>query len=76
MLLIDDINQIAKEAGLSSSDPRIKQLAKAAYDLGRQHERKACAELCDEVWDGDADTYEYCRAANECAMAIRERGKP
>ena len=76
MLLLDDINRIANEAGLSSSDLRIKQLVKDAYDLGMQHERKACAELCDEVWDGDADTYDYYRAANECAKAIRERGKP
>ena len=40
MLLLDDINRIANEAGLSSSDLRIKQLIKDAYDLGRQHERQ------------------------------------
>lgn len=39
MLLIDDIKRLSTEAGLSSSDLRVKQLIKDAYDLGRQHER-------------------------------------
>jgi hypothetical protein len=39
MLTMDDIKRMAHGAGLSSSDLRVKQLAKAAYDLGCQHER-------------------------------------
>ena len=38
-------------------------------------EREACAKVCDDEWDGDADTYEYSIAANDCAAAIRARGE-
>jgi hypothetical protein len=72
MLLLDDINRIANEAGLSSSDLRIKQLVKDAYDLGMQHERKACAGLC-ETSLGPTATDFYGKVY---AKAIRERGKP
>jgi ATP:corrinoid adenosyltransferase len=42
-LTTDDINRIANEADLSSSDPRIKQLIKDAYSLGEERERDACS---------------------------------
>jgi hypothetical protein len=44
-----------------------------AFEAGRVAEREECAKVCDTVWNGDADTYEYSTAANECAEAIRER---
>lgn len=37
-------------------------------------EREACAKVCDTTWNGDADTYDYTEACNDCAEAIRERG--
>ena len=38
------------------------------------NERERCAKVCDSVWDGDADTYDYSVACNECAITIRELG--
>ena len=68
MLLLDDIKQMAHGAGLSSSDLRVKQLAKAAYDLGMQHEREACLQIVDDFVDVPyLDTTIH---------AIRSRGKP
>lgn len=32
---------------------------------------EACAAMCDNEWNGDADTYEANAAYNECADAIR-----
>jgi hypothetical protein len=43
--------------------------------IERFKEREACAKVCDDEWDGDADTYEYSIAANDCAAAIRARGE-
>ena len=43
-------------------------------ELVRADEREACAKVCDDEWDGDADTYEYSMAANSLAKAIRARG--
>jgi len=37
-------------------------------------EREACAKVCDTRWNGDADTYDYTEASNDCAAAIRARG--
>ena len=37
-------------------------------------ERERCAKVCDSVWNGDADTYDYSVACNECAITIRELG--
>jgi len=80
MLLLDDINKMAHGAGLSSSDLRVKQLAKAAYDLGMQHEREACAELAEKQrYDMNISLTSYPaqnKTAVQIANAIRERGKP
>ena len=40
--------------------------------LIRQDERERCAKLCDDEWNGDADTYQESMAYNECAKVIRE----
>jgi hypothetical protein len=44
-----------------------------AHEAGRVAEREECAKVCDTDWNGDADTYAYSEAANECAEAIRAR---
>jgi hypothetical protein len=37
-------------------------------ELVAQHEREACAIVCDDLWEDDGTAY-------ECADAIRARGK-
>ena len=40
MLLHSDVRRMVIGAGLDYNDLRVKQLAKAAFDLGRQYERQ------------------------------------
>ena len=61
---------IVKEIPKSGAEYR---MAKAAWDAATKAEREACAKVCDTTWNGDADTYEYTEACNECAEAIRMR---
>lgn len=49
----------------SADQLRARDLAVAAAVI------EACAAVCDNEWDGDADTYEASVAYNECADAIR-----
>jgi hypothetical protein len=53
----------------------ILAFAKFVGEIERFKEREDCAKVCDDEWDGDADTYEYSIAANDCAAAIRARGE-
>lgn len=76
----DEIIKLAHQHGLCSAsgiiekefadDYNIEAFARACFDI----EREACAKVCDTEWNGDADTYEYAEACNECADAIRARG--
>jgi len=85
MLLIDDIERLSTEAGLSSSDLRVKQLIKDAYDLGRQHEREACDAICKEAYEwaesrreregSDPHFAGRMRAAQDIGQVIRARAQ-
>ena len=65
---------LGKETISTMGSQRIEWIERFA-ELVRADEREACAKVCDTVWDGDADTYEGAEASNDCAAAIRARGK-
>ena len=76
----DEIIEMASDSGMELYGLG-KNRARFVYYLERfaklvaAKEREACAKVCDDEWNGDADTYEYSIAANDCAAAIRARGE-
>ena len=73
---IERFYAIAFEAGRNSVDTPVAlaEAYRCGEEAGRVAEREDCAKVCDTDWNGDADTYAYSEAANECADAIRARG--
>ena len=73
----EDIVRMAKEAGMESFNicVELDDFAK----LVAQHEREACAEICDGFylsWIDIQGRYEFMgEGASECAGAIRARSK-
>jgi hypothetical protein len=73
----DDIIRMAREAtgepawdgGVDWVWGEVERFAK----LVAEHEREACAALCDKLSDEDGFEGSY---ADRCAFAIRERGAP
>ena len=63
----DEIIRMAREADLDVYDPPIDLLQRFAK-LVAEHEREACAVVCDDLWEDDGTAY-------ECAEAIRARGQ-
>jgi len=63
---------------IHAHDQMLKRLWCIAYEEGQKAEREACANVCEEiineetvyVWIPDAKS-----AVNDCAAAIRARGK-
>ena len=65
---IDEITLMARKAGFVGFDGKNKTLCKFAA-LVAEHEREACAKVCDEfAKDSDWPT------VDNCAEAIRARG--
>jgi hypothetical protein len=67
----DEIIKMAKQAGFSSAVGKHIALDEdlvAFAKLVAQHEREACAKVCDDLWEDDATAY-------ECAKTIRQRGQ-
>jgi hypothetical protein len=66
----EDIVCMAKEAGMESFDicVELDDFAK----LVAQHEREACAKVCEEQMQGKSIWIEGARA---CSLAIRARGQ-
>jgi hypothetical protein len=60
----DEIIEMAKQAGIIHPEMVAKHLEDFAK-LVAEHEREACAKLCDE----------FLPLGNKCAYAIRARGK-
>jgi len=75
MTINQDIIRMAREAGIKNDCDGVwctaDQLKRFAA-LVRAAEREACAKVCDEL--SDQHGWEGCYA-DECAGAIRERGK-
>jgi hypothetical protein len=75
----EEIIDMAIQAGASPDENKIwlmyAEEIEAFANLVAAKEREACAKVCDDEWNGDADTYEYSIAANDCAAAIRARGE-
>jgi len=73
----DEIIEMAKQAGWSVwfSDDGEKEVIEAFAKLVAQHEREACAKMCEEmrtyVGRNNAVTQS---SAQDCATAIRARG--
>jgi len=67
----DEIIAMATKAGFKSSvfnhSTWIKEFEKFAK-LVAQHEREACAKVCDDLWEDDGTAY-------DCAEAIRTLGQ-
>ncbi len=49
----------------------LQALVTRAFTEGRARQAEQDAKLCDDEWNGDADTYAATEAYNECAAAIR-----
>jgi hypothetical protein len=74
----DDINKLIQEHGLFHGVMALGVVMDAGHlerfaNLVTAIEREACAKVCDVL--ADKHTFEG-GYANECAFAIRERGKP
>jgi len=71
----DEIMDMAKEAGLDWQRGFVVDNESNRYEdfatLIANATLEAAAVKCDTEWNGDADTYEYSEACNECAAAIR-----
>jgi len=67
----DEIIEMAKQAGLTSVDKKSQYLRDCLERFAKlvaQHEREACAKVCDVMtW--------YMDDGEECAKAIRARGQ-
>jgi hypothetical protein len=59
----DEIIKLVEDNGLTLHGD-IEHFA----ELVAQHEREACAVVCDDLWEDDGTAY-------ECAEAIRARGQ-
>ena len=71
----DEIIEMAKQAGCFEkhqvfyfTSPELEAFAK----LVAQHEREACAKMCESLFDMDDES---CNEAEQCAKAIRVRGQ-
>ena len=62
---------IKDEAVKALSTPFTPQHLPALVEKVEKIWREKCASRLDSEWDGDADTYEYSEACNECAERIR-----
>jgi len=72
----DDIIRMAREVGISvpwDQEPVPFALLERFAEFVAAAEREACAKVCDVL--ADKHTFEG-GYANECAIAIRERGAP
>jgi hypothetical protein len=71
----DDIIRIAREAGmqgmLTDVVTTLDELSRFAA-LVAQHEREACAKVCDNF---DHPNWDFLEGASLCASAIRARGE-
>jgi hypothetical protein len=77
------LKQLAEQAGFDEATSylyhcRHEQIERFA-ELVRQDEREACAKLCELQWKQQAlrhyASLTYSQSANNCATAIRARGK-
>jgi hypothetical protein len=79
----EEITEMAKECNLIGMRPHLDgiyfELLEAFAKLVAQHEREACAEICDGFylsWIDIQGRYEFMgEGASECAGAIRARGQ-
>lgn len=76
----EEIIEMARQAGLGffrtlETDKTSVDALERFFHMAQAAEREACAKLCDWEWNGDADTYEYSIAVNDCAATIRARGE-
>jgi hypothetical protein len=63
------IVEIASQAGY---DPEVFALCRVGMEKFAELIVKECANLCQDEWNGDADTHDSCEAYNECADMILE----
>jgi hypothetical protein len=74
----EDIIRMAREVGMQGI---LTDVVTTIYELERfaaivaNHEREACAKVCDEVECGSSMMIEERQTANECARKIRARGE-
>jgi hypothetical protein len=63
----DEIIEMAKKCGWNNPANNMMPLYEFAK-LVAQHEREACAKVCDDLWEDDGTAY-------DCAEAIRTLGQ-
>jgi len=72
----DEIIEMARQAGCGHEAIDLHWVypenLEAFAKLVAQHEREACAKVCESLFDMDDDS---CNEAEQCAKAIRARGQ-
>ena len=68
----EDIIHMAQEAGFGNYTFEALSMFERFAKLIAQHEREACAKVCESLFDMDDDS---CNEAEHCAEAIRARGQ-
>jgi len=73
----DEIIEMARQADWPDSliAPVIMEKLNDFAKLVAQHEREACAELCEEIGSKDDTFYREESSSGHCADAIRARGQ-
>jgi hypothetical protein len=75
----EEIIEMAKQVGFEEHQAKFDTRLEPFAKLVAQHEREACAEICDGFylsWIDIQGRYEFMgEGASECAIAIRARGQ-
>ena len=72
----DEINEMARQAKILQPEAVLTHL-EAFAKLVAQHEREACAKVCDDIrhYNLSQETDDWIEGTKDCANAIRERGQ-
>ena len=76
MLLHSDVRRMVIGAGLDYNDLRVKQLAKAAFDLGCKHERERMIYAGPHEWAKEAIKLEREACSDRAWIALVKHGQP
>ena len=66
------IKELLEQAGLDDADFPIENWDNVPLAKFAELIVKECVNLCEDEWNGDADTFLASEAYNECAEAIKE----
>jgi len=72
----NEIIEMAVQAGIAKEIAEVNiDIMESFANLVAQHEREACAELCEDIGSKDYTFYREESSSSHCADAIRARGQ-